>query len=194
MCLCVRMLGMAFIHTVLLHRRNHLSMLGWSLNGKAFFLVFRFPFFFLFFSALIVDEMLLLLTFLKCFKKKKKLCSFVHFDFGVIYLIQIYPVHTMMKPACWNFLCTWISAQVPKCLIIILKSLKMKIVHTVTKGKRHSAGCIFEEKKIIQRLVWMSEWEEYRKDGWMFLNKRLTMMKKRKEKRTVVCRMSNVLR
>ena len=48
----------------------------------------------------------------------------------------------------------WKSAQAPKCLIV--KSLKMKIVHTVTKGKRHSAGCTWE-KKIIQRRVnaWM---------------------------------------
>ena len=41
----------------------------------------------------------------------------------------------------------WKSAQAPKCLTV--KSLKTKIVHTVTKGKRHNAGCACKEK-IIQ--------------------------------------------
>ena len=79
----------------------------------------------------------------------------------------------------------WKSAQVPKCLIIIVKSLIIKIVHTVTKGKRHSAGCTCEGKKSYKD-VWMREWEEYCNDGWMFLNKRPTMMclaKKKKKKR-----------
>ena len=39
------------------------------------------------------------------------------------------------------------ETQVLKCLIIIVKSLKRKIVHTVTKAKRHSAGCTCEGKK-----------------------------------------------
>ena len=39
------------------------------------------------------------------------------------------------------------ETQVPKCLIIIVKSLKRKIVPTVSKGKRHSAGCTCEKKK-----------------------------------------------
>ena len=68
----------------------------------------------------------------------------------------------------------WKSAQAPKCLIV--KSLKTKIAHTVTKGKRHSAGRICEKEKKSYKDVWMREWEEYCNDGWMFLNKRPTMM------------------
>ena len=44
-----------------------------------------------------------------------------------------------------------ISSAAPKCLIV--KSLKTKIVHTVIKRKRHSAGCTCEREKIIQRRV-----------------------------------------
>ena len=58
----------------------------------------------------------------------------------------------------------WKSAQAPKCLIV--KSLKAKIVHTVTKGKRHSAGCTYEggKKKKSYKDAWIREREEYCND------------------------------
>ena len=44
------------------------------------------------------------------------------------------------------FNCEGRSKQANKSCLIV-KSLKMKIVHTVMKGKRHSAGCTCEKKK-----------------------------------------------
>ena len=88
-----------------------------------------------------------------------------------------------------NHLCSIVndirkSAQVPKCLIIIVKGLKTKIAHTVTKGKRHSAGCTCEGKKSYKD-VWMREWEEYTNGGWMFLNKRPIIMCLAKKKKSI---------
>ena len=66
----------------------------------------------------------------------------------------------------------------------IQQGWQTKIVHTVTKVKSHSAGCTCEGKKSYKD-VWMREWEEYCNDGWMFLNKRPTMMCLAKQKTMV---------
>ena len=43
------------------------------------------------------------------------------------------------------------------CLINAVKSLKTKIVHTVTKGKKYSAGCTCEEKNHTKTCECVSE-------------------------------------
>ena len=62
----------------------------------------------------------------------------------------------------------WKSAQALKCLIV--KSLKTKIVHTVTKGKRHSAGCTCENKNHTKTCECVTETNTVTMDECFWIN------------------------